>query len=375
MNAVTLSERRAAATDAFAANSLPGRRVENWKYTDLKSHLSIDAVRDAAAAVWNIDALPVGVELVDLSTPNVPAWVEHHFGVLGTRSVLAEASLGFAQSGFALRVATGVRAGTIRVRISGAGALRALVLVEADACLHVEEVAEAGYDGLRNVGIEFLACPGAEIAHWRLGQHAPAAVSYESVEVLLHGGARFKGHYAGFGAKAARLDFHAVMAEPDAVVDLSGVTVLGGTDHTDITTHIEHKAAGRSNQLFKYIAGGKARGVYQGRISVQKGADGTDSRQTARAILVSERAEADLKPELEIFADDVKCAHGAAIGDLDADAMFYLRSRGLCETEARDMLIRAFLGEAVDGIESDPVREEIWQAVEAALPRAMENVA
>ena len=86
-----------------------------------------------------------------------------------------------------------------------------------------------------------------------------------------------------------------------------------------------------STQLFKNVAGGKARAVYQGKVTVAKGADGTDSRQTAKALLLGDGAEADLKPELEIFADDVKCAHGAAVGDLDADSLFYLRARGIPE--------------------------------------------
>ena len=102
-----------------------------------------------------------------------------------------------------------------------------------------------------------------------------------------------------------------------------------------------------STQLFKHVVGGHGRAVYQGKITVAEGADKSDSRQTAKALLLGERAEADLKPELEIFADDVKCAHGAAVGDLDADSLFYLRSRGVPESEARNMLIRAFLEEAV----------------------------
>jgi Fe-S cluster assembly protein SufD len=104
---------------------------------------------------------------------------------------------------------------------------------------------------------------------------------------------------------------------------------------------------------------------------VAPGADKSDSRQTAKALLMGVRAEADLKPELEIFADDVKCAHGAAVGDLDPNALFYLRARGIPEAEARNMLVRAFLEEAVDEIADETIRATIWQAVEDALPKAM----
>ncbi|MGD0143712.1 MAG: SufD family Fe-S cluster assembly protein, partial [Rhizomicrobium sp.] len=100
--------------------------------------------------------------------------------------------------------------------------------------------------------------------------------------------------------------------------------------------------------------------------------DGSDSRQTAKGLLLGLQAEIDLKPELEIFADDVKCAHGAAVGDLDVESLFYLRSRGIPETEARALLMRAFLGDAVDQIEDADLRASVWENVEAALARAME---
>jgi len=125
-----------------------------------------------------------------------------------------------------------------------------------------------------------------------------------------------------------------------------------------------------SAQLFKHVVAGKSRAVYQGRITVAEGADGTDSRQTAKALLLDTRAEADLKPELIIFADDVKCAHGAAVGDLDADSLFYLRARGIPEAEARAMLMRAFLEDAVSEIGNEAIRGAVWAVVKAALVQA-----
>ncbi len=148
--------------------------------------------------------------------------------------------------------------------------------------------------------------------------------------------------------------------------------MLGGTTHADVTTHIVHAVGNTtSTQLFKHIVGGQGPRGLSGRITVEQGADKSDSRQTAKALLMGERAEADLKPELEIFADDVKCAHGAAVGDLDANSLFYLRARGIPEAEARNMLVRAFLEEAVAEIAADDLRASVWQAVEDALPKAM----
>src|SRR4029077_14282332 len=147
-------------------------------------------------------------------------------------------------------------------------------------------------------------------------------------------------------------------------VNLSGVSVLSGNAHADVTTHVTH-AVGQtqSTQLFKKVVGGHGQAVYQGKVTVAQGADGSDSRQTAKALLLGERAEADLKPELEILADDVKCAHGAAVGELDIDSLFYLRTRGIPENEARALLLRAFLEEAVADIEDDAVRTAVWRFI------------
>jgi Fe-S cluster assembly protein SufD len=147
------------------------------------------------------------------------------------------------------------------------------------------------------------------------------------------------------------------------------VALLDGR-HSDVTTHVRHLVGDtNSTQLFKHVAAGKGRAVYQGRVTVATGANGSDSLQTAKALLLGEAAEADLKPELEIFADDVKCAHGAAVGDLDAESLFYLRARGIPEAQARRMLLQAFLEDAVAQIsDADSralARTELLTALEA----------
>jgi Fe-S cluster assembly protein SufD len=195
-------------------------------------------------------------------------------------------------------------------------------------------------------------------------------VTVEQMALDLARDARYTAHYANFGAKLSRLEVTIALNGEHAEADLSGVSVLDGEAHADVTTQIRH-LAGRtqSRQLFKKVAGGKSRAVYQGKVTVAPHADGADSRQTAKALLVGGRAEADLKPELEILADDVKCAHGAAVGDLDADSLFYLRARGIGEQQARSLLIHAFLEEALAGIARDEAREQVRAAVDAALHR------
>jgi Fe-S cluster assembly protein SufD len=155
-----------------------------------------------------------------------------------------------------------------------------------------------------------------------------------------------------------------------AAADLSGVSVLSGTSHADVTTYVTHEVGEtQSLQLFKKVVGEGAQAVYQGKVTVKPGADGSDSRQTAKALLLGARAEADLKPELEILADDVKCAHGAAVGDLDADSLFYLRARGIPEKDARHLLLHAFLEDAVAGIADTDLRETVRGMVSQALDK------
>jgi Fe-S cluster assembly protein SufD len=149
---------------------------------------------------------------------------------------------------------------------------------------------------------------------------------------------------------------------------LTGIALLAGSQHADITAVADHAVRdGRSDLAFKSVLAGRARGVAQGRILVRPGADGTDSRQQTRALLLSPHAEADAKPELEIHAGDVTCGHGVAIGDLDADALFYLRSRGIPLPQARALLTEAFLEEALARLPAGPAAEAMRAFVLARL--------
>ena len=138
------------------------------------------------------------------------------------------------------------------------------------------------------------------------------------------------------GRKLVRNEIDVTLAGPLAQCALNGAMLLRGHEHADTTTRITHAAPhGSSRQVYKTVLGGQSRGVFQGKIIVAEGAQKTDGYQLSRALLLSDQAEMNAKPELEIHADDVKCSHGSTVGDLDADALFYLRARGLNETEAR----------------------------------------
>lgn len=375
MNVVVpwMDARRAEAAERFRTLGLPHRRIENWKYTDLKSALAGANDSEPGAIGWSIAPVPSEIEFFDLADlTNAPSWVQAHLGKAAMADAMAAASLALARTGFAIRVPRGVGVSEIlRVGFSGTGHGRALIVLEEGAALTLCE-SRAAETGFSNIGIEIVIGANARLTHIRAAEAAPDAIQVEDVAIRVARNASYRAHLLNGGASLSRLNLRLTLKEPGASAELSGVSVLGGKLHADVTTEIYH-AAGEthSTQLFKHVAGGSSRTVYQGKITVAEGADKSDSRQTAKALLLSERAEADLKPELEIFADDVKCAHGAAVGDLDADSLFYLRARGIPEVEARNMLIRAFLEEAVAEIADDGVRTETWTLVEKALSKAM----
>ncbi|HVE03442.1 MAG TPA: Fe-S cluster assembly protein SufD [Rhizomicrobium sp.] len=368
-----LSQRRADAVATLRTQGVPHRRIEEWKYSDLKTALEPANDSIAATAAWSIENVPTGVTLFDLADLSAaPEWVRAHFGKAAAAETVPAASLALAEGGFALHVArNAVVTEAVRVGLSANGHVRALVVLEDGAGLTlIEQQSAAG--AFRNTGVEIVVGANARLTHVRLAQAAPNNVQIEDVAVRVARGGLYRAHLFTGGAELSRLTLRMTLKELGANAELSGVSVLGGSLHADVTTHVYHAAGEtQSTQLFKHVAGGKSRAVYQGKITVAKGADKSDSRQTAKALLLGERAEADLKPELEIFADDVKCAHGAAVGDLDADSLFYLRARGIPEQEARNMLLRAFLREAVDDVADEAIRATLWQSVEDALPRAM----
>ena len=363
-----IAERRAQARKVFEGHGLPTRRVEEWKYSDLKSALGEAGLGTATAFARLLGRLPEGVEYCDLANPK--PWAAAHFGKLqfgsGPRHAVSEASLAFAEGGLALRVpADKAIAEPLMLETGGPGHLRLLLVVEAGASLTLYESTDI--TGPRNAGFEIVLGEGAHLAHVRLARPVET-VQVEEIAISVAAKARYDGHFASFGGKLARAELTIALEGEGAQAHLSGVSVLGGTAHADVSTHVIHATGNtQSTQLFKHVAGGKARAVYQGKVTVAKGADGADSHQTAKALLLSETAEADLKPELEIFAEDVKCAHGAAVGDLDAEQIFYLRSRGIPEDHARALLLYAFLEEALNPIANEDLRAAVRNGVQTAL--------
>jgi Fe-S cluster assembly protein SufD len=210
--------------------------------------------------------------------------------------------------------------------------------------------------------------PGAVVEHVKVQRETDTSFHMATMAAQLGRASTLTSHALTFGGRIARNDIHAVLDGEGAECTLNGLYVGTGDHLIDTHTTIDHaKPHCPSHEIYKGILAGRARAVFNGKILVRQDAQKTDAKQTNRALLLSDDAQVNTKPQLEIFADDVKCTHGAAIGQLDEDAMFYLRARGIDDWSARVMLIHAFAGDILDRISAESVRATAMKAVEHKL--------
>ena len=243
---------------------------------------------------------------------------------------------------------------------------RSLVMAGAGSRATIIE-AHAGILGdvyLSNAVTEVVLDEGATVEHYKLQNETETAFHVALLSVRQGRGSRFSTHSVALGSSIARHEVKVALEAPGAEVVLNGLYMPRGEQHLDNPTTIEHAAPQcTSRELYKGVVDGHGRGVFDGRIVVRPGAMKTDASQTNKNLLLSESAQADTRPRLEIFADDVKCAHGAAVGQLDQDAVFYLRSRGIPEDAARGLLTYAFANEMLGLIRVEPLRLHVERLV------------
>ena len=377
-------QQRDAAADAFRRAGLPGatsgRREEAWKYTSLRPVAEASFQQSVSAhsglALPRLDAPRVvfvdGRFSVELSV--LPPSIEFaRFDAFGTlarpdREPLVALNTMLAEDGAVLHVAAGIDAGLLLVVSMSSDRSsvhpRHAITLAPGARLTVLEVSRGDGSYLHNPVTEVRVAEDAALTHVRLQNEAAGAFHLAT----LYADVAERGSYDSFtlnlGARIARTEAHVHLGGTKAIAHLNGAQLLSGTQHADFTTVVRHDAPSTtSRQTVKNVLAGRSQGVFQGRIEVARIAQKTDGYQMNQALLLSPDAEIDTKPELEIFADDVKCSHGATVGELDADQLFYLRSRGIPDAEARSMLVRAFLGEALDMVSDETVRGVLDEAV------------
>lgn len=383
----------------FAELGFPTTKVEAWKYTSLKTleKVAFRPARPAAAGV-HFDVLPhvgKGPRLVfvdgflraDLSTTTgLPAGVEllGLADALNTRAELVGEHLGriaasdeqrfvalntaFLADGAVVRVARGVEvAEPIELVFVSLGSddeptafhPRTLLIAEPQSkAVVVEHHVGLGTGAtFANHVAEVHVGEGATLRHYKVQREGAEAFHLSNTAARVGKDACYDNFILTTGARLARNEVRTVMGM-GASCNVNGAYMVRGEQHCDTTTVIEHcEPHGTSREVYKGAIDGHARAVFQGKIIVHPGAQKTDGYQLNRALLLSDTAEIDAKPELEIYADDVKCSHGATAGELADEALFYLRARGIPKDEARALLIAAFLSEALEEIPEESIRE------------------
>jgi Fe-S cluster assembly protein SufD len=321
---------------------LPSRRDEDWRWTDLRGLIRVlpepSVAFDGDPGVGPFDALTDEHRVLvngGEARIDVPA---------GGKAVIA---LRFLSRG------AGAHAATVTVTLGEGAKLRLLESYESDGA------------SVSQASLKLVLSEGSALERVLLAADDGEAVSVSLADVDLAAGSEFGQTVVTSGARRQRIETRVAHPGGHARLRLDGVYVLAEKAHADQTTVVTHTGTdGTTEQLTKGVVRDQARGVFQGRIVVAEGADRTDAKMGHHALILSDRAEVDAKPELEIYADDVACAHGNTVGALDDDALFYARQRGMSEDEARALLTEAFIGEVVDRIWCESARDVVraWVA-------------
>ena len=388
---------RADAFRLFEAGGLPHRRVEQWKYTDLRT-LMRDAKPLADAGELNAQALAglsnilsgVDASLVKVVNGRYVAGAKSDLDVVDLFKFLAaspdyklgqtpgrdDAAFGlntvFMTGGVALCVKKSAGpAKPIHIAhvFSGTSAAsmypRSVVIVEPGAHVTLVESFSGpeGIDYQVNSALELVIGDNAQVDHIKIGYDGDAALRVSTLSVTVGAKANYKDFAFTNGGAVVRNQTFVRFAGEHTQATIAGASLLKNKQHVDNTLLITHAAAHcDSRELFKTVLDDQSHGVFQGKIIVEPHAQKTNAKMMTRSLLLSDEAEADQKPELEIFADDVVCGHGATAGALDPGLKFYLMSRGIHEKEAEALLIQAFIGETIEEITHEGIREALMFA-------------
>ncbi|MDI4665762.1 Fe-S cluster assembly protein SufD [Xanthobacter autotrophicus] len=406
-----VAAQRAAAFGTFADAGLPHRRVEAWRYTDLRAlmrearPLAAPPDADAKARAAAAGAMLAGLgfrrlvlvngafvpELSDLADLEAGLSIRSMAEALATGDALT-ARLGqtVASSDAVLALNTALMGDGVVLHVAAGTAIerpvelvfvtteaapvsmftRSLAVVEEGASLTLIESHE-GPSGVAyqvNTALELVVGAGAKVERVKITAEGADAVHLATVLARVDATATFANTFFTTGGLVVRNQLLAHLAGEAIQARMNGVSLLSGKQHADTLLSVDHAApAGESRESFRAVLDGAAQDIFQGKIAVRQAAQKTDARMLSRALLLTETAEACAKPELEIFADDVQCGHGCTTGTLDQQLKFYLMSRGIPAKEAEALLIQAFVGEVIDAIGNEGVRTALADATQAWL--------
>ena len=414
-----LSGLRSQGLEQALSLGLPTPRVEDWKYTNLRpleklgfvpaaedsGEVQVDRIPSLLPSgetthrlvfvngrlrpnLCHLGALPEGVTIGGLAQllRESPERLEPHLGRLGgleTRPLLA-LNTALMEDGFVLLLDDGVvLEEPIDIVFIGAAQDRPLayhprnliVLGDRSSATLLKHHASQGQAAtFANLATEGWVGAGASLRLYRKQEEAPSAFNLSSSRLRLERDASFDSFVLSTGGRLSRSEIEVELLGEGAECHLNGAYLMRGEQHCDTTTLVTHQAPHTtSREMFRGVLDDRARGVFQGKIVVAPGAQKTDGHMLSQTLMLSDKAEIDAKPELEIYADDVKCSHGATAGELDEDALFYLRSRGIPEARARHILIESFLSEAVQQIAAEGLCPALLSSVAGWLAHSYED--
>jgi Fe-S cluster assembly protein SufD len=398
---------RQGALTAFEEQGLPTRRLESWKGTSLgplaamqfsrvgpgettvapdvpgPGLVFVDGRLDPESS--ETKALPRGIRAISLreALESEPELLKTKLGRLADpkRHALVALQTAFLEDGAVVLIESGTKSTQpLRIRLlstadeTGASASFPRLLVVAgegsEATITLEHDSVGSAPGLTALVAEFHLGAASRIESVQVQAEDAARIHFTSLHARLERDARFSSHVFSLGGGLTRSEVELDLAEPGAEAGLEGLFVGRGQGHIDHFTTVRHAAEDcTSDQEYRGVLGDNARGVFRGRVIVDPGAQRTNARQSNPNLLLSDNASIDTKPQLEIYADDIRASHGSTIGQLDADALFFLRARGIDDASAKLMLTNAFARSIVDRIGSDELENVVGARVEATLAR------
>ena len=377
------------AIEAFERDGLPTRRIEAWHYTDLRT-----ALRDIppVAKPANQNALPAlggashVISLADAvsGTPLVGVTIEamrerfaagtFHAVPRGAYDTIGQINTAFATDGVAIDIANGAKLDRPIELQSPAGGgqthYRNVIHVGTDADVTIVErhLGVGDEAALSTTVTDLIVGDGADVLYVVVQGRGSAAHQLGQLSASLGKDAKLTLFLLQAGSKVVRQEVHVEVLGEGADFQLRGVNLLGGESLTDTTMVVNHAVPNTtSEEVFRNVGTGRGRGVFQGQIKVAQPAQKTDAKMACNTLLLSDDAEFSAKPELEIFADDVACGHGATVDDLDSTQVFYLMSRGIPEPQARALLVKGFAEEMLEAIEDEALAGAIEEIIDTWL--------
>jgi Fe-S cluster assembly protein SufD len=355
-----LQKLRESAFARFTELGFPTTHDEEWRFTNVAP---IARTQFVGQAVGQAPGLPGQIAVAGL-----PETDRAHLGRYAPQNAFVALNTAFLRGIAFARVARGkVMEQPVEINhvvSRQAGGLphvhpRTLIVIEPGAQCTIVETYKGDGQYFTNAVTEIVAGDGAVVDHYKIQRESPEAFHVATMQVALGRSANFTTHNISLGGALVRNDIGVTLSE-GAEATVNGLYLVNGTQHVDNHTVIDHaKPHGTSHELYKGILDGRASAVFNGRIIVRKDAQKTDSKQTNKNLVLSDDAVIDTKPELQIFADDVRCTHGATIGQLDAESLFYLQSRGIGKAQARSLLTQAFAQDIIDRIKIPELKGQL----------------